>query len=716
MTNKNALNIIFEIALIFVVVAIFEIFVFNFRHFESTTFDSSINDSIEFSKVETHELEDDKLFSSNTSDSVTYFKSNQFFNDVQNIHIDGHSLRAIGETEWSKPLDKVMISVYVRDEGHNLYDAYPRYSLDMAWKTNYYMKIEPYGKAKQIIVGIESNYLADPNDAILELNSVVPFVVSKTRLVFMLILIGTILLLRKSSFLLGFVNDNKLRVRFAYVTLVVVQVGVLLWVSNNGSFHKWTEFDSYSYSHQQYQLLTNSILNGHFYLDIAVPDFQKNADNPYDFYYLSTISTLPTWDIAYFGGKYYCYFGILPVLLMYLPFQLLTGCVLKEWMAVSVSFVLVSISMLFLLIQLKRRYFPYISFKNLIILDLLMFFGSCVPVFALDPYFYSMVIVLSVSFVSLALGFWIRASIIGKNSYYVVGSICMAFVCMARPAHLLGVLLVVPFAIIPLSKKYLTNNSNLITRKINKQRFLKVVLLNTVPFLIVGSIQMYYNYARFGNIFDFGASYNITTNDMTHRGFLLDRFPPGIFEYLLQPPILSPKFPYFTSIIFGDESVGFLGSTIMENCYGGYIWISPIVLVSISLVLRKSRKVLQYNTKYNEIKYAVILSLLSGFTLVLADTQIAGILFRYFQDFGLFFAIAGILPLGALLEGRMDKDMFSNIDNHANKPKVTVGCGGENVSALNIDAETSNRTNSLAFAILVYTLLMWAFIVMAMIF
>ena len=36
-----------------------------------------------------------------------------------------------------------------------------------------------------------------------------------------------------------------------------------------------------------------------------------------------------------------------------------------------------------------------------------------------------------------------------------------------------------------------------------------------VPFLVVAAAVMVYNFARFGSPLDFGANYNLTTNDMT---------------------------------------------------------------------------------------------------------------------------------------------------------------------------------------------------------
>ena len=40
-----------------------------------------------------------------------------------------------------------------------------------------------------------------------------------------------------------------------------------------------------------------------------------------------------------------------------------------------------------------------------------------------------------------------------------------------------------------------------------------------LPFVIFGAFMMFYNYARFGSVFDFGQNYNLTVMDMTAEHF-----------------------------------------------------------------------------------------------------------------------------------------------------------------------------------------------------
>lgn len=220
---------------------------------------------------------------------------------------------------------------------------------------------------------------------------------------------------------------------------------------------------------------------------------------------------------------------------------------------------------------------------------------------------------------------------------------------------------------------------------------------------------MYYNFKRFGNPFDFGANYNQTTNDMTHRGFVFDRFFPGICEYLIQPPQFSPSFPYLQPINFETENIDYIGITIMEDCYGGYLWLCPAFLIVAVMFFKKLRNKLKLHPKYTEILQTVLICTTLGVVLILIDIQVAGILFRYFLDFGMFFSIASTLILGVLLEKRIK----------ASKPTQNVyDTKALNSSTLIIhqDRRLAKKTNYFAYGVTIYTIIIWAFIVMQSIF
>ena len=148
---------------------------------------------------------------------------------------------------------------------------------------------------------------------------------------------------------------------------------------------------------------------------------------------------------------------------------------------------------------------------------------------------YSLPIMMSLMLGIIGLSFWIAASDSKKLNkiYLILGSLAIALIIGCRPQ--LAIILLFAFPIF--------------WNDIKEKRFFSVKgMANTlsviVPFLIIGVGIMYYNYARFGSVMDFGANYNLTSNDMTHRGIVLARNWVGIFEYIFQPLNISSKFPF----------------------------------------------------------------------------------------------------------------------------------------------------------------------------
>ena len=153
------------------------------------------------------------------------------------------------------------------------------------------------------------------------------------------------------------------------------------------------------------------------------------------------------------------------------------------------------------------------------------------------------------------------------------------------------------------------------------------------PFVIIGCALLWYNYIRFGNVMDFGANYNLTSNDMTHRGIDLDRNWVGVFEYLFQPLSVSSKFP-FLQLIGSNVQFDYQGYLSQEPLFGGFIWFNPIILLCYKFI--NDRKKL----KEKEYFGLGIAAMASGLIIILLTIQMSGMTQRYMSDFGWFFAIS----------------------------------------------------------------------------
>ena len=166
-----------------------------------------------------------------------------------------------------------------------------------------------------------------------------------------------------------------------------------------------------------------------------------------------------------------------------------------------------------------------------------------------------------------------------------------------------------------------------------------------VPFVVIGIAVCAYNAARFGSPLDFGANYNLTTNDMTHRGFHVERIPFGLFAYLIQPPNLGSQFPFLQQAYMDPA---YQGITIYEPMFGGYFFLYPMTLVLLALPLAKR------GLQDKGLMTPVVTALCVALVLCVFDLQGAGILMRYICDFGVYIALSAAAVYLELLQVRSE--------------------------------------------------------------
>jgi hypothetical protein len=247
--------------------------------------------------------------------------------------------------------------------------------------------------------------------------------------------------------------------------------------------------------------------------------------------------------------------------------------------------------------------------------------------------------------VSLGLGQWLSAydkKNDNQNIFKLItGSFCMALVAGCRPQFLVG-----SFFIFPIFLSYFIKD-----KKITKRKILELCAL-LVPYIIVAIPLMIYNYVRFGSVFDFGSNYNLTTNDMTKRGFVLERILPGLYYLLFAIPDIKPVFPFLNSQIVQTT---YIGLTIEEPLFGGFLVCN--LICAITLLLPKLKKLFEKK----EVYYLALLSVIFAFIIVIADTEMAGILNRYTCDFGWLFILGTALTIFTLNKKYGNKSIFIKI-------------------------------------------------------
>lgn len=382
----------------------------------------------------------------------------------------------------------------------------------------------------------------------------------------------------------------------------------------------------------QYGALAHSLLNGRLDLEKDPPAGMLTLENPYDTAARQSAAPDALWDVAYYEGRYYVYFGLVPCLLFQLPFEMLTGVgdlppslpmILLAWLMIWASFGCVK--------QALRRWFPKASAAAYLLTATGVAAGSQIWYLLLRPSVYEYAILCGAAFVMLGLWQWLAAANTPTEKrlplvvHLVLGSLCMALVAGCRPQMEVFAVLALPI----FWRRYVAGK-----RLLSRAGAGEAVSF-LLPVVAVAAVLMWYNAARFGSPFDFGATYNLTSNDMTRRGFSVGRIAPAVVTFLLSVPGLNTVFPYLSAT---RMSTNYMGLTITELFYGGALVCLPF-LWGLA-VLPMSRNRLRRQRDLRGMVYGILALMLF---LVVLDCEMAGVIYRYQSDW-----LGPLLLAGAL--------------------------------------------------------------------
>lgn len=611
------------------VVFILEIFVFNFRFWESLSFTEV---SIEnFTNSPGLKKTGENTFKIIDSEDA-YFEITDINVEVKNIFLDFSETPSSGFQKGYIPL-----RLSATDEANAIYREFSQVNIVEGITESNYFRLYLSGKTEKIKISVDLPVGAEFCVSDITLNASRPMCIHPLRILCFLLLILLYRVFRAKSpiykSLLNFKDKYQKRLILSILGLnvaaiFIVSMAILPW-------RAWSNTDWPA--DIEYEKLTDALLDGHFYLNEEPSETLKQMDNPYDTQLRDRLhqESGETFlvDYAYFSGKYYCYFGIVPALLFFVPFKLLFGVHLPTWMmVVSCTLLYCPVSFIFIY-SLLNKYFKKTSLGVYLILSSVFIAVSSIVYLAFFATVYSVPIILALLFGVLGLTFWIRAGGAKiKKIYLVLGSLCIALIIGCRPQ--LAIVLLFAFPIF--------------WNEIKERKFFSVKGLgNTLcviaPFVFVGLGVMYYNFARFGSVFDFGANYNLTGNDMTHRGFVLARNWLGVFEYLFQPLNIASRFP-FLQVIGNNLQMDYQGYVSYEPLFGGFLWINPICIAAI-WGMRYFGKL-----KQKHVLGLCLSSFASAAILILLTIQMSGLTQRYMSDFGWFMGIGTVLVLAFLNE------------------------------------------------------------------
>ena len=495
------------------------------------------------------------------------------------------------------------------------------------------LPVDAYGELKgaRVTVWLDGGAAEAPVLSGFELGARVPFRFSAARAAAVFAVLGLALILRPGSRLWAREHALGPAVALAVCGVLVAALPfAFLWGLSDPQA-QWGGPRS-TQAADQYAMLARSLAQGRLDIDFPVDPALETLDgldagearltgdsNLYDASARAAVNaTTPGYsikhDTAFVGGRYYVYFGVAPVLMAYLPYHLLTGGDLSNTVATFPALMAFAVFSLLGISHAARHRFRGASSAAVIAAYLGLMCASMALLLASSPHFYNVPVAFALAF--LAAGAYLlqlarTARGTGTRcALSAAGALPLAATLGCRPQVALGA---VALGILHIALTVRARRSAA-----------PAIACTVAPALAVLAALGWYNWARFGSPLDFGANYNLTTNDMTLRGTNLARALESAWWYLFgASDTFTLKFPLAVS---GVPVSGVSVREVAESLSIGLVAGCPFILCALPLagaggVSRRTK--------------TVVAAMLAGAALLAAfDGEAAGMLMRYEMDFG----------------------------------------------------------------------------------
>lgn len=654
-----------SILAILAVAFLLETFLFNLNYFTSAGYNSiSLND-----KLNLQETTDEQYKLTAVNHTLEFSNLNT---EVHNIWLN---------FDYRQSAQELTVKIQFTDDAHHTYFDSTEYTVgvpDVAVSTlsdqSEYINLNTAGLVDNLRIEITGENVSYPiklSDIVLNAHHPFDFNTGRFLATAGILLLAFAFRPRSAIYRIHIVDEPR-KSKAAIIATVVIEVylmsaflfmgsnlvGVATQGYNSGSWDGHSIVNTFEVggdNAQQYAELAKAMAHGQLYLEEEPPQWLQDMADPYDKGARDEAQKETgepyLFDVAYHDGHYYVYFGVVPVVLFYLPFYLLTGANFPTAIGVLIACVAFVLGCSALLDRFARYHFKRVSLGLYLLLQIPLVTCCGILYLLKFPTFYSLPIMLGLAFSVWGLYFWMRgrasaARSTGPEKWYLAGSLCMALVVGCRPQLVVLSLLAFPL----FWRAYITE------RRLFTPRGAREFACLVAPYAVVAAGLMGYNYARFGSLTDFGANYNLTVNDMTKRGWNLGRLAPALFAYFLQPPCVTGVFPYVQPAPFDTT---YMGQTIKEVTFGGILaclpvlWVLPFAKRILALRMR------QRSTR--TIMGVIVVLLASGVIVALLDAQMAGILQRYFADFSFMFLAAVVLLAFIVNENLSPGTMAQNL-------------------------------------------------------
>lgn len=373
-------------------------------------------------------------------------------------------------------------------------------------------------------------------------------------------------------------------------------------------------------SYQPYIQQFDAFQKGQLHLDCKVPPELLALDNPYDkasrdgLYYL--------WDRALYDGKYYSYFGIVPLLTVYYPFYLITGALPADRVVMGIFAVMTAVFFPLAVLSFVRLFDKKVTIPVLGLGVYSALFSSQVFLFlrGRSP-FYFIALMAATAFISLFAWLTITAFSVKRKPLHLplmaLAGLAFGLAFLSRINTAFPAAFMILFVII----------YNFVTSiKGGKKKFgsfMADCICLGAPVAACVGFALAFNYMRFGSPFEFGTTYQLTVSDVSQNKLYAAGIAPALYHYFFQLPRSDGSFPFIS-----------LGYKRLEDYGRAFTYTDSnigLFTVPCSIGLPLSLSCISKRCKFRE--YGLLITgAVSLFVTAYLDFCLGGVIFRYVGD------------------------------------------------------------------------------------
>lgn len=356
-----------------------------------------------------------------------------------------------------------------------------------------------------------------------------------------------------------------------------------------------------------YAELASAFAHGHTYLARAVPPELLTASDPYQYGYAWKYQI---WDLSMYGGHFFTYFGPVPALVRLTLLNLPS----EAFMVVFYGFLW---ALAFYLCCREMAALFGRGKDSLFALAVGAAGGLCpLLVYLLNIHtIYNEAALAASALCGFAFYFFLRAMDGGRRWNYAVSGLCFGLAFATRASLAFAFL---PFAILA----FISGTERRLAVR-NLVYFL-------VPFAVSGFAMLAYNYVRFGNVAEFGVSYQYNaTHALVASGkfFSVKYLLRHLFDYFAVLPTCGFSFPFV-------RGTGPDGLVYDSSVFSLFVWCPLSVLFAAPLF--------SIDRNLRHFAWAAFASAMLCLLVVSANAVISA---RYMMDFAFGFSLCGAATL-----------------------------------------------------------------------